>query len=134
MHDPEPNITKLNTNQMPRPMTNADFERMIPNHFITGGKAKVHVETLHTDTAGSATGGVVVTVQKTIPDVPMLPPAPTELGRVTETITKSTLTETVMTRVTDNQLVEPLISEVNTKPITSTGSFVEVAKQRVTGF
>lgn len=121
--------------QMPRPMTNADFERMIPNHFITGGKPKIHVETLNPE-AGPAGGGVVVTVQKTIPDVPMLPPAPTELGRVTETITKSTLTETVMTRVTDNQLVEPLISEVNTKPImsTTTGDFEVVAKQRVTGF
>lgn len=132
MHDPESNKPiKNNANQMPRPMTNADFERMIPNHFITGGKQKIHVETLHPDPSGAA-GGVVVTVQKTIPDVPMLPPAPTELGRVTETITKSTLTETVMTRVTDNQLVEPLISEVNTKPIMSTGTFV--AKQRVTGF
>ncbi|XP_063705869.1 protein lap4-like [Culicoides brevitarsis] len=101
--------------QTPRPMTNADFERMIPNHFITGGKPKIHVETLHADASGAAGGtgggGVIVTVQKTIPDVPMLPPAPTELGRVTETITKSTLTETVMTRVTDNHLVEPLISE-----------------------
>lgn len=123
---------------MPRPMTNADFERMIPNHFITGGKPKVQVETLHADGTGSGAGGVVVTVQKTIPDVPMLPPAPTELGRVTETITKSTLTETVMTRVTDNQLVEPLISEVNTKPIMSTmentSSCKGKAKQRVTGF
>lgn len=122
---------------MPRPMTNADFERMIPNHFITGGKPKIHVETLHADPSGGGgnTGGVVVTVQKTIPDVPMLPPAPTELGRVTETITKSTLTETVMTRVTDNQLVEPLISEVNKKPIMSSGCCDKLlAKQRVTGF
>uniref|UniRef100_A0A336LYR4 CSON005523 protein n=1 Tax=Culicoides sonorensis TaxID=179676 RepID=A0A336LYR4_CULSO len=97
--------------QMPRPMTNADFERMIPNHFITGGKPKIHVETLNPDMTGSTVGGVIVTVQKSVPDVPMLPPAPTELGKVTETITKSTLTETVMTRVTDNRLVEPLISE-----------------------
>lgn len=55
---------------------------------------------------------VTVTVKKGIPDMPMLPPAPTELGKVTETITKSTFTETVMTRVTDNRLAEPLISEV----------------------
>lgn len=88
-------------------MTNADFERMIPDHFIRGGqKPKVQVDTMDPT-------AVVVTVQKAVPDVPMLPPAPTELGRVTETITKSTLTETVMTRVTDNRLVEPLISEVN---------------------
>uniref|UniRef100_A0A182N098 PDZ domain-containing protein n=1 Tax=Anopheles dirus TaxID=7168 RepID=A0A182N098_9DIPT len=37
---------------------------------------------------------VTVTVQKAVPDMPMLPPAPTELGTVTETITKSTFTET----------------------------------------
>lgn len=91
-------------------MTNADFDRMIPEHFVTGGKARVQVETMQPDIGSSA---VVVTVQKAVPDVPMLPPAPTELGKVTETITKSTLTETVMTRVTDNRLVEPLISEVN---------------------
>ncbi|XP_046687911.1 uncharacterized protein LOC124373597 [Homalodisca vitripennis] len=41
------------------------------------------------------------------------PEAPTTLGKVTETITKSTLTETVVTRVTDNQLVAPVIIEVS---------------------
>lgn len=36
------------------------------------------------------------------------PDAPTTLGKVTETITKSTLTETVVTRVTDNKLANPV--------------------------
>lgn len=80
---------------------------MIPAHFLSGGsQPHVHVE--------KHEGGpsVTVTVNKAVPDMPMLPPAPTELGRITETITKSTFTETVMTRITDNHLAEPLISEV----------------------
>lgn len=93
-----------------RPMTSADFQAMIPSHFISGGRhGQVQVE------AGEHGPSVTVTVQKAVPDVPMLPPVPTELGTVTETITKSTFTETVMTRVTDNRLLEPLISEVNTQ-------------------
>lgn len=41
------------------------------------------------------------------------PPAPTELGRFRETITKNTLTETVVTRVTCNQKGQlPVITEV----------------------
>uniref|UniRef100_A0AAG5DRS6 PDZ domain-containing protein n=1 Tax=Anopheles atroparvus TaxID=41427 RepID=A0AAG5DRS6_ANOAO len=87
-----------------RPMTSADFQAMIPSHFISGGR-QVNVE------RGDHGPSVTVTVQKAVPDMPMLPPAPTELGTVTETITKSTFTETVMTRVTDNRLLEPLISE-----------------------
>ncbi|XP_038117305.1 protein lap4 isoform X4 [Culex quinquefasciatus] len=72
-----------------RPMTSADFQAMIPSHFISGGRhGQVQVE------AGEHGPSVTVTVQKAVPDVPMLPPAPTELGTVTETITKSTFTET----------------------------------------
>lgn len=41
-----------------------------------------------------------------------LPDTPATLGRVTETITKSTLTETVVTRITDNTLAIPVIIEV----------------------
>lgn len=42
------------------------------------------------------------------------PPAPTQLGQVTETITKSTLTETIVTRVTNNRLgALPVIIEVS---------------------
>ncbi|KFB52228.1 AGAP000054-PA-like protein [Anopheles sinensis] len=70
-----------------RPMTSADFQAMIPSHFISGGR-QVNVD--RSDHGPSVT----VTVQKAVPDMPMLPPAPTELGTVTETITKSTFTET----------------------------------------
>jgi protein scribble len=91
-------------------VTNADFEAMIPPHFLSGGGNKAIQATTNDAVTGPS---VTVTVQKAQPDMPMLPPAPTELGKVTETITKSTFTETVMTRVTDNRLLEPLISEVN---------------------
>jgi protein scribble len=41
------------------------------------------------------------------------PPPPTELGRFRESITKNTLTETVVTRVTTNQKGQrPVITEV----------------------
>lgn len=91
-------------------MTSEDFQAMIPSHFLSGGKNYELQRTSPTvEHGGSA---VTVTVKKGTPDMPMLPPAPTDIGQVTETITKSTFTETVMTRVTDNRLGEPLISEV----------------------
>ncbi|XP_059220080.1 protein lap4 isoform X12 [Stomoxys calcitrans] len=91
-----------------RPLTSEDFQAMIPAHFLSGGSQhQVHVA--RPNEVGVA--GVTVTVNKPVPDMPMFPAAPTELGRITETITKSTFTETVMTRVTDNHLAEPLISE-----------------------
>ncbi|XP_070073157.1 protein lap4 isoform X6 [Drosophila takahashii] len=92
-----------------RPLTSDDFQAMIPAHFLSGGSQhQVHVARPN-EVGVSA---VTVNVNKPQPDLPMFPAAPTELGRVTETITKSTFTETVMTRITDNQLAEPLISEV----------------------
>lgn len=91
-------------------MTSEDFQAMIPKHFLSGEKSySVQNEAPLVEQGSSA---VTVTVKKGTSDMPMLPPAPTELGVVTETITKSTLTETVMTRVTDNRLMEELISEV----------------------
>lgn len=100
--------------QAPRPMTSEDFQAMIPSHFLSGGKSyEVQKIMPSTQAAGDPAGSAVsITVRKGTPDMPMMPPAPTDLGIVTETITKSTLTETVMTRVTDNRLSEPLISEV----------------------
>lgn len=62
---------------------------------------------------------VTVTIRKpqNLDDGIQFPPAPTALGKVTETITKSTFTETVVTRVTDNKLVYPdnkmVVAEVN---------------------
>lgn len=74
---------------------------MIPAHFL-GGQRPV---------AEPPERGVRVTVERP-PAAVMLPPPPAALGRVTETITKSTFTETTVTRITDNQLVAPLIIEV----------------------
>ncbi|KAL9899778.1 scribble planar cell polarity protein isoform 15-T30 [Glossina fuscipes fuscipes] len=92
-----------------RPLTSEDFQAMIPAHFLSGGSQhQVHVARPNEVGVGPS---VTVTVNKAVPDLPMFPAAPTELGRITETITKSTFTETVMTRVTDNHLAEPLISE-----------------------
>lgn len=90
-------------------MNSDDFQAMIPKHFLSGEKSySVQKEAL----VEQGSSAVTVTVKKGTSDMPMLPPAPTELGLVTETITKSTFTETVMTRVTDNKLMEELISEV----------------------
>ncbi|XP_047500901.1 protein lap4-like isoform X13 [Penaeus chinensis] len=86
-----------------RPLTNDDFQAMIPQHFLQG------------KTREEATPGVHVTVNLPTEDTPMgmaFPPPPTKLGKVTESITKSTLTETVLTRITDNQLAPmPLVVE-----------------------
>lgn len=84
---------------LPKPITNEEFQAMIPAHFLN--KTTPNTEPVH---------AVTVTVKK--PDPIELPPAPTGPGRVTETITKSTFTETVVTRITDNKLVVPVIIEV----------------------
>lgn len=57
---------------------------------------------------------VTVTIKQPSDMSLQFPPPPTNLGKVTETITKSTFTETVVTRVTDNKLVTPAPKEVNT--------------------
>ncbi|CAH2243352.1 jg21392 [Pararge aegeria aegeria] len=85
--------------QPARAMTNEEFQALIPAHFLGGQRASTPVER-----------GVRVTVERA-PLPPALPPPPSALGRVTETITKSTFTETTVTRITDNQLVAPLIIE-----------------------
>ncbi|KAK9730448.1 PDZ domain [Popillia japonica] len=92
---------------LPRPITNEEFQAMIPAHFLTSSNTT-------TTNASSKTPEPTQTVSVTIkrPDPPIeLPPAPTGPGRVTETITKSTFTETVVTRITDNNLVVPVIIE-----------------------
>ncbi|CAH0723709.1 unnamed protein product, partial [Brenthis ino] len=87
--------------QPSRAITNEEFQAMIPAHFLGGER--------HHERAPSPVSGVRVTVQRA--PAPVLPPPPSTLGRVTETITKSTFTETTVTRITDNQLVAPLIIE-----------------------
>lgn len=93
----------------PRPLTSDDFQAMIPAHFLSGGPAADLDVNENMTEAGST---VTVKVRKGEPDMPMFPAAPTELGTIKETITKSTFTEMVMTRITDNRLAEALIIEV----------------------
>ncbi|XP_053593485.1 protein lap4 isoform X8 [Microplitis demolitor] len=92
--------------QVPKPITNEEFQAMIPAHFLRPPTSSPSPDSQQ---------GPVVTVTIKQPDnLPgdvNFPPAPTTLGKVTETITKSTLTETVVTRVTDNHLVQPVIIE-----------------------
>ncbi|XP_075975783.1 scribble planar cell polarity protein isoform X4 [Anticarsia gemmatalis] len=88
--------------QPSRPITNEEFQAMIPAHFLGGERARAAAE--------PPLSGVRVTVERA-PPAGLLPPPPAALGRVTETITKSTFTETTVTRITDNQLVAPLIIE-----------------------
>nr|XP_045596053.1 protein scribble homolog isoform X4 [Procambarus clarkii] len=79
-----------------RPLTNDDFQAMIPQHFLEGGREQ-----------DQGNPSVHVTVNLPADHTPMgvvFPPPPTKLGKVKETITKSTLTETVVTRITDNKL------------------------------
>ncbi|XP_023315337.1 protein lap4 isoform X8 [Trichogramma pretiosum] len=115
--------------QVPKPITNEDFQAMIPEHFLhhrttTVAHHQNNINTNNTPNSSSpspdqssqkATGPTVtVTIKQPETGLPgdlHFPPAPTTIGKVTETITKSTLTETVVTRVTDNQLVRPLIIE-----------------------
>nr|XP_012142081.1 PREDICTED: protein lap4 isoform X6 [Megachile rotundata] len=91
--------------QVPKPITNEEFQAMIPAHFLRPTSSP----------SPDPHQGPIVTVTIKQPDnLPgdvNFPPAPTTLGKVTETITKSTLTETVVTRVTENQLVPPVIIE-----------------------
>lgn len=93
--------------QVPKPITNEEFQAMIPAHFLRPPTSSPSPDSHQ---------GPIVTVTikqpETLSGDVNFPPAPTTLGKVTESITKSTLTETVVTRVTDNQLVQPLIIEV----------------------
>ncbi|XP_076239702.1 scribble planar cell polarity protein isoform X3 [Calliopsis andreniformis] len=91
--------------QVPKPITNEEFQAMIPAHFLRPTSSP----------SPDSHQGPIVTVTIKQPDnIPgdvNFPPAPTTLGKVTETITKSTLTETVVTRVTENQMIQPVIIE-----------------------
>lgn len=105
--------TPTPTTQVPnhKPLTNEDFQSMIPKHFLKGGQSQGDGEGV------TPTPAVNVSVNHPPSSHPPmgldLPPPPTKLGTVTESITKSTLTETTVTRVTDNQLADmPLITEV----------------------
>ncbi|KAG8230123.1 hypothetical protein J437_LFUL010615, partial [Ladona fulva] len=100
--------------QVPRPITNEEFQAMIPPHFLAGTKEDSGEEK---GEGKSDCLAVTLTVRKP-PDPlvlahPEFPnPSPTTVGRVTETVTKSTFTEKIVTRVTDNHLAPvPVIIE-----------------------
>lgn len=87
-------------------MTNEDFDAMIPQRFQKNNKNQteehpVAVITTLTIKKPSNLNGIE------------FKESPTTLGQVTETITKSTFTETVVTRVTDNKLAQSIIIEVS---------------------
>lgn len=87
---------------------------MIPARFLGGGEESAPSSGGGGGGKEGGIGGSTVTVTVHRPaDAIQFPPPPTALGKVTETITKSTFTETVVTRVTDNKMVYPRIIEVN---------------------
>lgn len=87
-----------NVQNFSKPITNEEFQAMIPVNFLRN--------------SGDSELGHSATVIVKKPDPIELPPVPTGPGKVTETITKSTFTETVVTRITDNKLITPVITEV----------------------
>ncbi|XP_044742521.1 protein lap4 isoform X3 [Chrysoperla carnea] len=96
---------------LPKPITNEEFQAMIPAHFLKPPNSNTSTST---STTNGESGAATVTVTIKQPEPPggiQFPPPPTGIGKVTETITKSTFTETVVTRVTDNQIALPLIIE-----------------------
>lgn len=95
---------------LPKPITNEEFQAMIPAHFLKNSTNTTTNKTNSNNINPESINAVTVTIKK--PDPIELPPAPTGPGRVTETITKSTFTETVVTRITDNELIVPVIIEV----------------------
>ena len=93
----------------PKHVTNEQFQAMIPAHFVqqpteqAAPSSSVVINVKQPDAV--ALGGALSEF--------MFPEPPTQLGKVTETITKSTLTETIVTRVTNNRLgALPVIIEV----------------------
>jgi len=92
-------------------LTNEDFDAMIPQRFQKNGGNQVEEQPVAVVTT--------LTIKKpsTLNGIEFRE-SPTTLGRVTETITKSTFTETVVTRVTDNDLAKSVIIEVS-KSITN---------------
>ncbi|XP_065213379.1 protein lap4 [Planococcus citri] len=101
-------ISESETQGFSKPITNEDFQAMIPPHFLQNGT--------ESDTSDKSDSTKIVSLtikkpEKKVLNGIVLPEAPTGLGRVTETITKSTFTETVVTRITDNKLSQPVIIE-----------------------
>lgn len=112
--------TTSTTNPPPRTkaITNEEFQAMIPAHFLKSGGTNA-TGSNGTATATSCTTEpttVTLTIKAPNPNLANgieFPDPPTALGKVTETITKSTFTETVVTRVTDNKLADSIVVEVS---------------------
>ncbi|XP_073992634.1 scribble planar cell polarity protein isoform X3 [Rhodnius prolixus] len=110
--------TTSTTNPPPRTkaITNEEFQAMIPAHFLKSGGTNA-TGSNGTATATSCTTEpttVTLTIKAPNPNLANgieFPDPPTALGKVTETITKSTFTETVVTRVTDNKLADSIVVE-----------------------
>lgn len=97
-----------------RPMTNEDFQALIPAKFLNRGGGGSGSEDGSEGSSNATT--VKLTIKNPDPAIAngiQFPEDPKGLGKVTETITKSTFTETVVTRVTDNKLAESYIIEVS---------------------
>lgn len=93
--------------EMPKHVTNEQFQAMIPAHFVQSEPQPPGSSIVINVKQPDPVGGALSEFQ--------FPAVPTQLGKVTETITKSTLTETIVTRVTNNKLgALPIIIEVQT--------------------
>lgn len=93
---------------MPKHVTNEQFQAMIPAHFVQPEPQQPGSSIVINVKQPDPVGGALSEFQ--------FPAVPTQLGKVTETITKSTLTETIVTRVTNNKLgALPIIIEVYEK-------------------
>ncbi|KAK6629848.1 hypothetical protein RUM43_003668 [Polyplax serrata] len=97
--------------QAARPITNEEFQAMIPARFLDSSATRTSERKSEIAEQGGSTVTVTVRQPPHTEDGIQFPPSPTALGRVTETITKSTFTETVVTRITDNKLAYPLVAE-----------------------
>ncbi|XP_018896338.2 uncharacterized protein [Bemisia tabaci] len=102
--------SEIQDHHPPKPITNEEFQAMIPPHFLYHHPPS----TEKSDDHGKL---VSLTIKQPDPHLNgiVFPEAPTALGKVTETITKSTLTETVVTRVTENKLAKPVPIKEGTK-------------------
>ncbi|XP_046647495.1 protein lap4-like isoform X3 [Daphnia pulicaria] len=90
--------------EVPKHVTNEQFQAMIPAHFVQPEPQQPGSSIVINVKQPDPVGGALSEFQ--------FPAVPTQLGKVTETITKSTLTETIVTRVTNNKLgALPIIIE-----------------------
>ena len=95
---------------VPKHVTNEQFQAMIPAHFVQPEPQPPSSSIVINVKQPDPVGGALSEFQ--------FPAVPTQLGKVTETITKSTLTETIVTRVTNNKLgALPIIIEVQNNNI-----------------